>query len=104
MSSAILSALHVLALGLGLPAVFFRGRALRAVQTDPAAVPKVLSADSAWGVAALLWYAAVRRYLTDNGVAASRLKATGKGESQLLNSDDPNAAENRRVEIQATGG
>lgn len=57
MSSALLSALHVLALGLGLPAVFFRGRALRAVQTDPAAVPKVLSADSAWGVAALLWLA-----------------------------------------------
>ncbi len=48
--------------------------------------------------------AAVRRYLTDNGVAASRLKALGKGESQLLNNDDPNAAENRRVEIQATGG
>lgn len=48
--------------------------------------------------------AAVRRYLTENGVAASRLKAMGKGESQLLNNDDPNAAENRRVEIQATGG
>lgn len=48
--------------------------------------------------------AAVRRYLTENGVAASRLKAVGKGESQLLNSEDPNAAENRRVEIQATGG
>lgn len=48
--------------------------------------------------------AAVRRYLTENGVASSRLKATGKGESQLLNNDDPNAAENRRVEIQASGG
>ena len=48
--------------------------------------------------------AAVRRYLTENGVAASRLKAVGKGESQLLNNDDPDAAENRRVEIQATGG
>ena len=48
--------------------------------------------------------AAVRSYLTENGVAASRLKAMGKGESQLLNSDDPNAAENRRVEIQASGG
>ena len=48
--------------------------------------------------------AAVRRYLTENGVASSRLKAVGKGESQLLNSDDPDAAENRRVEIQATGG
>lgn len=48
--------------------------------------------------------AAVRRYLTENGVASSRLKAMGKGESQLLNNDDPNAAENRRVEIQASGG
>lgn len=48
--------------------------------------------------------AAVRRYLIDNGVAASRLRAVGKGESQLLNSDDPDAGENRRVEIQATGG
>lgn len=48
--------------------------------------------------------AAVRAYLTENGVAASRLKAIGKGESQLLNGDDPNAAENRRVEIQASGG
>jgi len=48
--------------------------------------------------------AAVRRYLTENGVASSRLKAVGKGESQLLNSDDPDAAENRRVEIQASGG
>lgn len=48
--------------------------------------------------------AAVRSYLTENGVAASRLKAMGKGESQLLNNDDPNAAENRRVEIQASGG
>ncbi|QIL20908.1 OmpA family protein [Thermomonas sp. HDW16] len=47
---------------------------------------------------------AVRRYLMENGVASSRLKAMGKGESQLLNNDDPNAAENRRVEIQATGG
>lgn len=48
--------------------------------------------------------AAVRSYLMNNGVAASRLKAMGKGESQLLNTEDPDAAENRRVEIQATGG
>ncbi|MDQ3039388.1 MAG: OmpA family protein [Pseudomonadota bacterium] len=48
--------------------------------------------------------AAVRSYLMNNGVTASRLKATGKGESELLNNDDPNAAVNRRVEIQATGG
>jgi len=48
--------------------------------------------------------AAVRSYLMNNGVAATRLKALGKGESQLLNNDEPDAAENRRVEIQATGG
>jgi OOP family OmpA-OmpF porin len=48
--------------------------------------------------------AAVRRYLTENGVAAARLKAMGKGESQLLNKAEPDAAENRRVEIQASGG
>ncbi|RZA14759.1 MAG: hypothetical protein EOP93_18090, partial [Lysobacteraceae bacterium] len=48
--------------------------------------------------------AAVRRYLIDNGVASSRLRAVGKGESQLLNAGDPEGAENRRVEIQATGG
>lgn len=48
--------------------------------------------------------AAVRRYLVNNGVAASRLRAVGKGESQLLNANDPEAGENRRVEIQATGG
>lgn len=48
--------------------------------------------------------AAVRNYLMNNGVAAARLKAMGKGESQLLNNDEPDAAENRRVEIQATGG
>ena len=48
--------------------------------------------------------AAVRRYLMENGVASSRLRAVGKGESQLLDSSDPDAASNRRVEIQATGG
>ena len=48
--------------------------------------------------------AAVRRYLTENGVASSRLKAMGKGESQLLNANEPDAGENRRVEIQASGG
>lgn len=48
--------------------------------------------------------AAVRRYLIDSGVEASRLRAVGKGESDLLNADDPNAAENRRVQIQASNG
>ena len=47
---------------------------------------------------------AVRRYLVDHGVASARLRAVGKGKSELLNKDDPFAAENRRVEILATGG
>lgn len=52
LSSALLSALHVFALALGLPGVFLRGKALR--EGD---VARVLAADSAWGVAALLWLA-----------------------------------------------
>lgn len=46
----------------------------------------------------------VRQYLIRNGVSSARLKAMGKGESELLNTRDPNAAENRRVEIQSSGG
>ncbi len=55
LGSALLSALHLLALALGLPAIFFRVRALRALASDASAVPRVLAADTAWGVAALLW-------------------------------------------------
>lgn len=50
MSSAILSTLHLLALAIGLPGVFMRGRALRA-----GAVDRVLAADNLWGIAAVLW-------------------------------------------------
>ena len=53
--SALLSALHVLALAIGLPGVFLRGRGLRAMRADGGAVSRVLAADGAWGVAALLW-------------------------------------------------
>lgn len=48
--------------------------------------------------------ASVKRYLTEHGVAADRLSASGKGASELLNKTDPTAAENRRVEIVASGG
>lgn len=51
MLAAILSALHVLALAIGLPAVYLRGRALRAGD-----VAAVLRADNAWGIAAILWW------------------------------------------------
>ncbi|HEX7815907.1 OmpA family protein [Dyella sp.] len=46
----------------------------------------------------------VKRFLTSHGVDAGRLSASGKGASELLNKADPTAAENRRVEIVASGG
>jgi putative membrane protein len=52
--AAIVSALHVLALAIGLPAVWLRGRALRA-PLDAAGFGRLFAADSAWGVAAALW-------------------------------------------------
>jgi putative membrane protein len=56
MLAAVISALHVLALGMGLGGVFARGRALRAlVRGDANAVPRILFADNFWGIAALLW-------------------------------------------------
>jgi OOP family OmpA-OmpF porin len=48
--------------------------------------------------------ASVKRFLIDHGVAGTRLSASGKGASDLLNSADPTAGENRRVEIVASGG
>jgi putative membrane protein len=53
-AAAILSALHLLALAIGLPAVVLRARALRDAP-DPAAVRRALDADTAWGIAAVLW-------------------------------------------------
>ena len=54
--AALLSALHLLALGIGLGAVFARGRALRLVAAgDGTAVRRVLAADNLWGAAAVLW-------------------------------------------------
>lgn len=42
---------------------------------------------------------AVAEFLASQGVAATRLEAQGKGFSELLNKDRPDAAENRRVRI-----
>ena len=56
-ASALLSTLHLLALAIGLPGVFLRGRALAKLQADSAALAPVFRADGAWGVAALLWLA-----------------------------------------------
>ena len=56
MLAAIVSALHVLALALGLPSVYFRGRALK-LPLDAGGFSRLFAADSLWGVAALLWLA-----------------------------------------------
>ena len=56
MLSAIVSALHVLALALGLPSVYLRGRALKR-PLDADGLTRLFAADSLWGVAALLWLA-----------------------------------------------
>jgi len=53
-TSAIVSALHVLALGIGLPSVFFRGRALKG-PLDAEGLRRLFAADNAWGGAAVLW-------------------------------------------------
>jgi len=53
-ASAIVAALHLLALAIGLPAVFLRGRALRG-RLDGDGLRRLFAADTAWGIAALLW-------------------------------------------------
>jgi putative membrane protein len=55
--ASLLSALHVLALGIGLGSVFMRGRFLRALRAgpDPKALNALFRADTAWGLAAALW-------------------------------------------------
>jgi OOP family OmpA-OmpF porin len=45
--------------------------------------------------------ASVRDYLLKLKIEPQRLKALGKGQSELLNEADPLAAENRRVEFSA---
>ena len=55
-SSAIVASLHYLALAIGLPAVFLRGRALKG-PLDDAGLRRLFAADSLWGVAAALWVA-----------------------------------------------
>ena len=53
----VLSALHVLALGIGLGSVFMRGRFLRALRAgpEPRALDGLFAADTLWGIAAALW-------------------------------------------------
>jgi len=56
MLSAIVSALHLLALAVGLPSVLLRGRAL-AGPLDGPGLRRLFTADTCWGVAALVWIA-----------------------------------------------
>ena len=52
--SAGLSALHLLALALGLPSIFLRSRALRG-KLDEAGLSRLFATDTIWGIAAGLW-------------------------------------------------
>lgn len=54
MIAAIVSALHVLALALGVASVFARGRALKG-PLDRNGVRRLFAADNVWGIAAALW-------------------------------------------------
>src|SRR5262249_5196014 len=56
MVSAIVAALHLLALAIGLPAVYLRGRMLRGT-LDAAGFRNLFAADNVWGIAAFLWIA-----------------------------------------------
>lgn len=51
----VLAVLHLLALGVGMGAVYGRGRALGKLATDRQALGRGLTADGWWGLAALLW-------------------------------------------------
>lgn len=50
-----LAVLHLLALGIGMGAVYGRARALALVGKTPDALRRAATADAWWGVAALLW-------------------------------------------------
>jgi putative membrane protein len=56
MHSWLVASVHLLALGIGLGAVWARGRALRG-PLDAEGLRRVFLADTFWGVAAVLWIA-----------------------------------------------
>ena len=56
MISAIVSAFHLLALAIGLPSLFERGRALARIPYAEE-FRTLLAADDLWSIAALLWIA-----------------------------------------------
>jgi putative membrane protein len=54
--SAIVSALHLLALAIGLPSVYLRGRALKG-PFDADRLRRLMVSDTVWGIAFVLWLA-----------------------------------------------
>ena len=54
MFAAVVSALHLFALALGLSSVFLRGRALKG-RLDRDGLHRVFATDTVWGIAAALW-------------------------------------------------
>ena len=52
-----LAVVHLLALGIGMGAIYARGRAMQQVGRVPDALRRASTADAWWGVAALLWIA-----------------------------------------------
>ena len=92
MIAALVSALHLLALALGLPSVYFRGRALRG-RLDADGFKRLFIADSVWGIAAALWLVtgllrAVRRAREGHGVLF-RLDAVLDQDGPLRPHPDP---------------
>jgi putative membrane protein len=55
-SQWLVASIHFLALGIGLGAVWARGRALRGTLDEPG-IRRVLYADNFWGLAAAIWIA-----------------------------------------------
>src|SRR5215469_16605182 len=55
--SALVSALHMLALAIGLSSIFMRARYLRAKPLEDAGLQRIFKADTFWGIAAVLWLA-----------------------------------------------
>lgn len=51
----VLAVLHLLALGIGLGAIYVRARGLRRLGATPNALRAVLQADTWWGIAGLAW-------------------------------------------------
>jgi len=51
----VLAVLHLLALGIGLGAIYSRARALQRVGASADALQRAFAADSWWGAAAVLW-------------------------------------------------